>query len=146
MSNDKYISLLCTVLREISIRNMGLNEQEYYNLLNGIGWIPASFEIIANSLMETGVTEMYHALVHQDDINLLFTIPNLEIFWGCRCHIVGEDGSTTHEHLHAWFNTKRGHILLSRRKCKEQRNKDFIIKQHLRKFSVQIMLLVRCNT
>ena len=108
MSNDKYITLLCTLLREISIRNMGLTEKEYYNLLNGIGWMPASFENIANSLMKNGVKQMYHALVNQDDIQLLFSIPNLEIFWSCRCHIVGEDGSTAHEHLHALVQYRKG--------------------------------------
>ena len=133
MSNDKYISLLCTVLREISIRNMGLNEQEYYNLLNGIGWIPASFEIIANSLMETGVTEMYHALVHQDDINLLFTIPNLEIFWGCRCHIEGEDGSTTHEHFHALVRYKKGKHTSYKRKMKRAKKQGFHSKTTFKK-------------
>ena len=87
---------------------MGLTRQEYYNLLNGIGWEPASFEKISKSLMNNGVKQMYHALVHEDDINLLFNIPNLEIFWGCRCHIVGEDGSTAHEHCHALVQYTKG--------------------------------------
>ena len=87
---------------------MGLSKQEYYNLINGFGWMPASFEDIANSIMENGVKQMYHALVNENDINLLFTIPNLKIFWCCRCHIVGEDGLETHEHFHALVQYKKG--------------------------------------
>jgi len=99
---------LSTLLQEISIRNMGLSKQEYYNLINGFGWMPASFEDIANSIMENGVKQMYHALVNENYINLLFTIPNLKIFWCCRCHIVGEDGLETHEHFHALVQYKKG--------------------------------------
>ena len=81
--------------------NMGLNKKEYYKLLNGFDWMPASYENIANSVMDNGVKEMYHAIVNEYDIVTLFTIPNIKIFWCCRCHIVGEDGTTAHEHLHA---------------------------------------------
>ena len=59
---------------------MGLDKQAYYKLLNGFGWMPASYENIANSLMENGVKEMYHAIVNEDDIVTLFTIPNIKIF------------------------------------------------------------------
>ena len=44
---------------------------------------------------------MYHALVNEADILTLFSIPNLKIFWVCRCHHVADDKSTAHEHLHA---------------------------------------------
>ena len=87
---------------------MSLSKQEYYNLLNGLGWIPSSFKIIANSLMENGVKEMYHAIVNEDDLLTLFTIPNINIFWCCRCHLVAKDGSTAHEHVHALVQYKKG--------------------------------------
>ena len=119
MYNDYHISLLSTVLREISIRKMGLNEKEYYKLLNGLDWMPASYENIANCVMDNGVKEMYHAIVNENDIVTLFTIPNIKIFWCCRCHLVAKDGSTAHEHVHALDNTKRGHILLLRRGCRD---------------------------
>ena len=116
MSNDKCISLLCTVLREISIRNMGLNEKEYYKLLNGFGWMPASYEYIANCVMDNGVKEMYHAIVNEDDIVTLFTIPNIKIFWCCRCHLVAKDGSTAHEHVHALVQYQKGtHVAFKKR-------------------------------
>ena len=49
-----------------------------------------------------------HALVNEDDILKLFTIPNLEIFWICRCHHVALDGSSSHAHLHALVQYKKG--------------------------------------
>ena len=108
MSNVKHISLLSTLLRETTLRNMGLGEKEFYKLLNGLDWMPASYENIANCLMENGVKKMYHAIINEDDIPTLFTIPNLKIFWCCRCHLVAKDESTAHEHLHALVPYTRG--------------------------------------
>ena len=78
-----------------------LNDNEYSQILQKADFEPASYEEIAKSLMENGVRQMYHALVNEDDIQTLFTIPNLKIFWICRCHHVAKDDSTSHEHLHA---------------------------------------------
>ena len=78
-----------------------MDQQTYQNFLNGIGWESSNYQDIAKCLMEKGTKEMYHAIVHQDDIQHLFTIPNLKIFWCCRCHLVAKDGSTAHEHVHA---------------------------------------------
>ena len=59
---------------------------------------------------------MFHAIVTEDDIQLLFSIPNLEIFWCCRCHLVGKDGSTAHEHLHDLVQYQKGtHVALKKR-------------------------------
>jgi hypothetical protein len=51
--------------------------------------------------MKNGIQEMYYALVNEDDIDTLISIPNLKIFWVCRCHHIADDKSTAHEHLHA---------------------------------------------
>ena len=58
-------------------------EEEYYEFLRKMEFIPASYNDIANSFMQNGVKEMYHALVNEDDIETLFTIPNLKVFWCC---------------------------------------------------------------
>ena len=50
--------------------------------------------------MEKGTKEVYQTIVHQDDIQHLFSIPSLKIFWCCRRHLVARDGSTAHGHLH----------------------------------------------
>ena len=71
-----------------------LNDNEYTKLLQDVGFEPAGWGKIAAYLMQKGVNQMYHALVHEDDIVNLFNIPNLTIFWTCRCHHVAEDCST----------------------------------------------------
>jgi hypothetical protein len=88
---------------------MCLRKKEYYEILKKVGFNPASYKEIANSLMENGVKEMYHALVNEEDILTLFTIPNLKIFWCCRCHLVADDNSTAHEHLHALVQYDKSH-------------------------------------
>ena len=87
---------------------MSLSEKEYYKIHKAVGWSPASNEEIANCLMEKGIKQMYHALVNEADIAFLFAIPNLKIFWCCRSHLVAEDGSTAHEHLHALVQYQKG--------------------------------------
>ena len=55
---------------------MSLGKAEYYEFLRKMEFNPASYKEIANSLMQNGVIEMYHALVNERDILTLFTIPN----------------------------------------------------------------------
>ena len=88
-----------------------LNDREYSEILKTANFKPASYLDIAESLMENGIRQMYHALVNEDDIDTLFTIPNLKIFWVCRCHHVANDESTAHEHLHALvqYQNKKTH-------------------------------------
>ena len=85
-----------------------LNDNEYTKLLQDVNFTPANFEKIADALENHGIKQMYHALVNEVDILKLFTIPNLEIFWICRCHLVALDGSSSHAHLHALVQYKKG--------------------------------------
>ena len=78
-----------------------INGREYSEILKNANFTPSSYQEIAESLMENGIRQMYHALVNEADILTLFSIPNLKIFWVCRCHHVADDKSTAHEHLHA---------------------------------------------
>ena len=95
---------------------MCLDNSAYYRILNACEWKPSSYKEIADSLMKNGVKQMYHAIVNEDDIQLLFSIPNLEIFWCCQCHLVAKDGSTAHEHLHALVPYQKGtHKALKKR-------------------------------
>ena len=88
-----------------------LNDKEYTKLLDDEDFSAASYKEIATPLMENGVKETYHALVNKEDILTLFKIPNLKIFWICRCHHVAEDKSSSHEHLHALvqYQNKKTH-------------------------------------
>ena len=65
---------------------MVLGNNDYYRTLSFVGWNPASFEEIASCLMKKGVNQMYHLIVHEDDISLLFSIPNLN--YTVVCNIV----------------------------------------------------------
>ena len=95
---------------------MGLDKSAYYKIINDHGWNPSSYKEIANSLMKNGVKQMFHAIVNEDDIQFLFSIPYLDIFWCCRCHLVAKDGSTAHEHLHALVQYQKGtHLALKKR-------------------------------
>ena len=85
-----------------------LNDQEYTKCLQDVDFAPASYKEVAESLMKNGVKQMFHAMVNEKDILTLFTIPYLKIFWICRCHHVAEDGSTSHEHLHALVQYQDG--------------------------------------
>ena len=68
-----------------------LTDKEYTKLLDDEDFSAASYEEIAQALMKNGIKETYHALVNEEDILTLFKIPNLKIFWICRCHHVAED-------------------------------------------------------
>ena len=93
-----------------------LNNNEYTKLLQDANFKPANFVKIADALENHGIKQMYHALVNEVDILKLFTIPNLEIFWICRCHLVAKDGSSSHAHLHALVQYKKGtHRALKKR-------------------------------
>ena len=85
-----------------------LSDKEYSSILRSVDFAPASYKEIAAALMKNGVKEMYHAMVNESDILKLFSIPNLEVFWICRCHHEADDRSTSHEHLHALVQYKKG--------------------------------------
>ena len=88
-----------------------MDSTTYYNYLNNLNFSPSNYEKIAAHLMKNGVKEMYHALINEADICKVLTIPNLEVFWCCRCHLVADDGSTGHEHWHGLVQFEKGHTL-----------------------------------
>ena len=95
-----------------------LSNNEYNELLQVVDFQPASYEEVAESLMKNGVREMYHAMVNELDIGTMLNIPNLKIFWICRCHHVATDkSSTSHEHLHALvqYQNKKTHQAFKQR-------------------------------
>ena len=52
-----------------------INDREYSEILKDANFTLASYQEIAESLMENGINEA--------DIVTLFAIPNLKIFWVC---------------------------------------------------------------
>ena len=85
-----------------------MSDVEYTNFLQDMDFKAASFTEISQSLIKNGIKEMYHALVNEADIGTLFKIPDLKIFWLCRCHHVADNESTSHEHHHALVQYENG--------------------------------------
>ena len=87
-----------------------LNTREYSEILKTANYIPASYLEIAESLMKNGIREMYHALINEDDIDTLFSIPNLKIFFVCRCRHIADDKSTAHIYMLLYNIKTKRHI------------------------------------
>ena len=78
-----------------------ISKKDYQKILQDANFAPKSYREIADALMQNGVKQMFHAVVHEEDFVKFFTIPHMKIFWVCRCHHVADDGSSAREHLHA---------------------------------------------
>ena len=55
-------------------------------------------------------------MVNIADIPIVLAIPYFKVFWCCRCHLVGDDKTTAHEHLHALVQFEEGHTLVAYKK------------------------------
>ena len=62
---------------------------------------PATYAEIGIHLEKYGVKRMYEVQVNEGDINYMLSIPQIKIFWCCRCHRVRGDGSAENERWHA---------------------------------------------
>ena len=95
-----------------------LNDRDYKPILQNANFTPTDWGKIAKHLMMNGINQMYHALVNEDDILMLFNIPSLTIFWVCRCHHDANDNSSSHEHLHALVQYQKGTHRATKNKMK----------------------------
>ena len=113
-----------------------LSDKEYTKILQDEDFGAASYKEVADAFMKNGVKQMYHAMVNKDDIMTMFKIEHLKIFWICRCHHVADDGSTSHEHLHALvqYQNKKTHKAFKHR-LRIELDKDYI-KKNLSKNSL----------
>ena len=50
---------------------------------------------------EASYRKWYHLLFNEEDFSLLIAVPNIKWYVICLCHLVADDGSTAHEHMHA---------------------------------------------
>ena len=46
----------------------------------------------------------------------MLAIPYFKVFWCCRCHLVGDDKTTAHEHWYALVQFEEGHTLVAYKK------------------------------
>jgi len=52
--------------------------------------------------------EWYHLMFNEEDFGLLVAVPNIRWYSICRCHLVADDASTAHEHMHALIHFVNG--------------------------------------
>lgn len=79
---------------------VSLSKADYLAYLNVNGIRAISPREVAEDY-ENSPKEWYHLILNESDFNLLICAPNLKWYSICRCHLVADDGSTAHEHLHA---------------------------------------------
>ncbi|CAH1114357.1 unnamed protein product [Psylliodes chrysocephalus] len=60
--------------------------------------------------------EWYHLILNEKNFNLLACAPNIKWYFICRCHLIADDGSTAHEHLHALIHFTNGFTMLAYKK------------------------------
>ena len=77
---------------------------------------------------------MFSSLVNYKFSSTLLSIPNITIFWCCRCHHVVEYGTTDHEHHHALVQYNEGFTQQAFKKCFKDQDKDFTQKQDSKRF------------
>ena len=65
------------------------------------------FSISAKSPKELAIDyeersiEWYHLVGSEEDFSTLISVPDIKWYTLCRCHLVAEDKSASHEHFHA---------------------------------------------
>ena len=91
-----------------------MDNSTYCNYLKTFNLFPASCSEIGIHLEKYGVKRMCAAQVNEVDIGTVISIPQIKIFWCCRCHRVLADGSAENEHWHALihFEEDRSRIVL----------------------------------
>lgn len=87
----------------------------YYELLRATNTQAQPLEKLCGDYSES-TKEWYHLLCHEDDIPGILVVPNLTFYTFCRCHLICDDGSVSHEHWHALCHFTEGKTLLGLKK------------------------------
>lgn len=95
---------------------MGITKDLYDNILTRCKLIAISPVEVATDY-EADPTEWYNVRIEEEDISTLAELENLKWYSFCRCHIEGEDGSTSREHIHALVRFKGRPTLMEFRKA-----------------------------
>ena len=93
-----------------------MDKSTYRTYLKASNFSPATYGEIGIHLEKYGAKEMYHARVNEADIVTVLSIPQIKIFWCCRCHLVRVDGSAEDEHWHALVQFGVDHSLTTYKK------------------------------
>lgn len=65
---------------------------------------------------EKSSKDWYHLLANESDLHLLVCVPNVKWYSVCRCHLIADDNSTAHEHVHALIHFENGSTMLGFKK------------------------------
>ena len=96
-------------------------------------------DVKARSPVEVGIDyeeynrEWYHLLLNEDDFCFLIGVPNIKWYAICRCHLVADDESTAHEHMHALIHFVNGSTHLSLKKKLQRAGKRLASKTTFKK-------------
>ncbi|CAH1109915.1 unnamed protein product [Psylliodes chrysocephalus] len=92
-----------------------LSKTDYLTLLN-LNEINALLPQEMAQEYEEMSKEWCHLILNEKDFNLLAFAPNIKWYSICRCHLIADDGSTVHEHLHALIHFTNGSTMLAYKK------------------------------
>src|SRR5436190_19203472 len=92
-----------------------VSKEAYYKSLNVCNIKAVSPREVAEDYEQCD-GEWYHLLMNEQDFFLVTAISQIIWYSICRCHLVSDDGSTAHEHMHALVHFGGGLTLLAFKK------------------------------
>ena len=110
-----------------------MSSKSDYNSHLGINDVKGRSPVEVGSDYEESTCDWYHLLLNEDDFCLLIAIPNIKWYAICRCHLVTDDGSTAHEHMHALIHFVNGSTHLGLKKKLQRAGKRLSSKTTFRK-------------
>jgi hypothetical protein len=84
-----------------------MNQNHFLEILGGFVATPVE-DIFYEYKNDSGL-KWYHLMCCIEDFNLIWSCKEFKFYSLCRCHQIADDGSSTHEHVHALVS---GRILL----------------------------------
>lgn len=126
-----------------------LSKTDYLTLLN-VNEVDAISPQQMSADYEKSSKEWYHLILNEADFSLLICAPYLKWYSICRCHLVADDGSTAHEHLHALIHFENGASVLSYKKKLQRTGKRFHSKTTFKKIicldhAVGVLRYITCQ-
>jgi len=126
-----------------------ISKNDYYALLEVNGFQPISPSEMAADY-GTCQKQWFHLLLNESDFKVLISTPNIKWYSLCRCHLVADDGSTAHEHMHALIHFLNGATVTAFKKRLERLDKRLHSKTTFRKIicldhAVGVLRYISCK-
>jgi hypothetical protein len=81
-----------------------MDEREFLQILGGFSAIPV--EDVFLEYKTDDKLEWRHLICSIADFNFIFSCKDFKFYSLCRCHLVADDGSSTHQHVHAVVSSR----------------------------------------